>query len=163
MNRILASLTMSMAILSAAACDRKDDPVVPEQTQEDPDNNQEEDTGNQPEITMSIKITAGGKSFSATIDDTETGKAFRNLLPLTLEMADLNGNEKYCYGYSLPRNDTRFNSLEAGDLMLYSGNCIVLFYGNAGGYSYTRIGKIACPAGLAEALGESVVSVIFEK
>ena len=47
--------------------------------------------------------------------------------------------------------------------MLYSGDCVVLFYGTAGGYSYTRIGKIADVSGLAAALGTGSVSVKFEK
>ena len=78
-------------------------------------------------------------------------------------MRELNGNEKYCYGVSLPRNDKRYDSIVAGDLMLYSGDCIVVFYGSAGGYNYTRIGKIADVTGLADALGAGSVSVKFEK
>lgn len=49
----------------------------------------------------------------------------------------------------------------AGDIMLYSGNCIVLFYGPAGGYSYTRIGRLQSAAGLAAALGSGTVTVVF--
>lgn len=112
---------------------------------------------------MKINISAGGKSFSADIENTETGKAFYAKLPMTLEMSELNGNEKYCYGVNLPSNDTRYDSIASGDLMLYNGNCIVLFYGAAGGYSYTRIGKIADTSGLAEALGKGSVSVKYEK
>lgn len=112
---------------------------------------------------MKMTITAGGKSFTADIEDSETGKAFLEKLPMTLEMSELNGNEKYCYGVSLPSNDKRYDKIEAGDLMLYNGNCIVLFYGPAGGYSYTRIGKIDDIAGLATALGNTNVSVKFEK
>lgn len=42
----------------------------------------------------------------------------------------------------------QFNgSIVPGDLMLYSGNCLVLFYCAAGGYSYTRVGKIADTTG----------------
>ena len=47
--------------------------------------------------------------------------------------------------------------------MLYSGSCVVLFYGSAGGYSYTRIGKLASTAGLKEALGSGSVTVTFAK
>ena len=82
---------------------------------------------------------------------------------MTLEMSELNGNEKYCYGVSLPNNDKRYDSIEAGDLMLYSGNCIVLFYGSAGGYNYTRIGKISDVTGLSNAVGSGSVTVKFEK
>ena len=112
---------------------------------------------------MTIDITASGKTFKAEIEDSETGKAFLAKLPLTLDMSELNGNEKYCYGVDLPRADKHYDSIAAGDLMLYSGNCIVLFYGSAGGYSYTRIGKIVSTEGLAEALGESGIKVAFSK
>ena len=111
---------------------------------------------------MTIKISAGGKTFTAQIEETETGKAFMAKLPLTLDMSELNGNEKYCYGVELPRADKRYDSIEAGDLMLFSGNCVVLFYGSAGGYSYTRIGRLQSTEGLASALGSGSVSVRFE-
>ncbi len=118
----------------------------------------------QPENTqMKVKITAGGKTFAADIEDSETGKAFWGKLPMTLQMSELNGNEKYCYGVTLPRNDKHYGSIAAGDLMLYSGDCVVLFYGAAGGYSYTRIGKVADATGLASALGKSSIMVKFEK
>ena len=115
------------------------------------------------ETAMKVTITAGGKTFIADIENSETGKAFWNKLPMTLDMSELNGNEKYCYGVSLPRNDQQYNRIDSGDLMLYSGDCVVLFYGSAGGYSYTRIGKIAEVTGLKDALGKGNVSVKFEK
>lgn len=112
-------------------------------------------------ILMTILITIGSQTFTAEIEDTPTGRDFVAMLPLTIEMEELNGNEKYAYGYSMTRNDSYFSSLSAGDLMLYSGNCIVLFYGNAGGYSYTRIGRITNPQGLAAAVGSGDVTVTF--
>lgn len=118
---------------------------------------------NHEDASMKVKITAGGKTFAADIEDSETGKAFWGKLPMTLQMSELNGNEKYCYGVSLPRNDKHYGSIAAGDLMLYGGDCIVLFYGAAGGYSYTRIGKVADATGLASALGKSSIMVKFEK
>ncbi len=90
------------------------------------DDNGQNDTNE--ETTMKVTITVAGNSFTATIEDSETGNAFMGKLPMTLEMSELNGNEKYCYGVSLPNNDKRYDSIKAGDLMLYSGNCIVLFY-----------------------------------
>ena len=112
---------------------------------------------------MKAILTAGGKTFEADIEDSETGKAFLEKLPMTLEMSELNGNEKYCYGISLPRSDKRYDSIAAGDLMLYSGNCVVVFYGPSGGYSYTRIGKIPDVTGLSGALGNGSVTVKFER
>ena len=116
---------------------------------------------NEKEESMTIKITIGDKVFNADIEDTETGKAFLAKLPLTLNMSELNGNEKYCYNVSLPRADKRYDRIAAGDLMLYSGNCVVLFYGPAGGYSYTRIGRLKSTDGLAAAVGKGSVSVTF--
>ena len=127
------------------------------------DGKDESEDKDQPEEAMMIKITVGGKVFSADIEPSETGRAFIAKLPLTLDMSELNGNEKYCYGVSLPRADKYFGTIAAGDLMLYSGNCIVLFYGSAGGYSYTRIGQLQSVEGLSAALGSGSVKVAFSK
>ena len=110
-----------------------------------------------------IVVFAGGKRFAAKIDETETGRAFLAKLPLTISMTELNGNEKYAYGVSLPTAAQHYNKIEAGDLMLYGSNCLVLFYGSAGGYSYTRIGKLVSTDGLAAAVGSGSADVTFEK
>lgn len=110
-----------------------------------------------------VLISVGSKKFVADVEKTATGQAFMEKLPLTLSMNELNGNEKYCYGVTLPTASHRYDVIEAGDLMLYGSNCIVLFYDTAGGYSYTRIGKLKSTDGLAEALGNGSVSVVFEK
>ena len=110
-----------------------------------------------------IVVSVGGKSFTAKVEDSETGRAFVAKLPLTLSMTELNGNEKYCYGVSLPTASRYYSTIEAGDLMLYGSNCVVLFYGAAGGYSYTRIGRLTSTTGLASALGNGSASVTFDK
>jgi len=110
-----------------------------------------------------IVISVADKKFVAEVEDTATGKAFVEKLPLTLDMSELNGNEKYCYGVTLPTASRRYDTIEAGDLMLYGSNCVVLFYDKAGGYSYTRIGKIKSTEGLVAALGKGDVTVKFEK
>ena len=159
--RFLGSL-LAVCFLSLS-CSPEAIPEESEISQQEPTNNDvpTPESPSQPQENMTIKITIGGKSFKADIEDTETGKAFIDRLPLTLDMSELNGNEKYCYGVALPRDDKYYNSIAAGDLMLYSGSCIVLFYGPAGGYSYTRIGKLASTEGLKEALGAGSVKVLF--
>ena len=147
--------------LLSICCSPETMPVEPEISQQEPAN--DETSTPEPQESMTITITIGDKTFKADIEDTETGKAFIGKLPLTLDMSELNGNEKYCYGVSLPRDDKYYNSIAAGDLMLYSGNCIVLFYGPAGGYSYTRIGKLVSTEGLKVTLGTGSVKVSFEK
>lgn len=112
--------------------------------------------------TMNINITVGGKTFTAEIEDSETGRAFVSRLPLTLSMSELNGNEKYYYlDEALPSSPRHYDVINAGDLMLYGSECVVIFYGKAGGYSYTRIGKLTDTDGLAEALGRGSASVTF--
>ena len=120
---------------------------------------------NQTENTMQIKVIAGNQIFTATLADSETGRAFAQLLPLTVTMTELNGNEKYHYlDSSLPTDSYQPGTIQAGDLMLYGNNCVVLFYETfSSSYSYTRIGSIDNPADLAAALGSGNVSVRFEK
>lgn len=111
-----------------------------------------------------VYVTIQGKTFSATLADNETGRAFAALLPLTVTMNELNGNEKYHYlDSSLPTYSHKPGTIQAGDLMLYGNDCIVLFYKTfSSSYSYTRIGAIDNPAGLADAVGSGNVSVRFE-
>lgn len=108
-----------------------------------------------------INVSVGGQQFPAKVEYSQTGKDFISKLPLTLNMSELNGNEKYCYGVPLTRNDQYYSTINAGDLMLYNGNCVVLFYGAAGGYNYTRIGQLLSTDGLASALGNGAVTVTF--
>ena len=159
--RITALTFLACFFLSLSACEKISVPTEQEQQKQPEDNGQQ--NGNEDNQSMTIKITAGGKTFTADIEDSETGKAFLAKLPLSLDMSELNGNEKYCYGVDLPRSDKHYDSIAAGDLMLYSGNCVVLFYGSAGGYSYTRIGQLTSTDGLKEALGTGNISVTFAK
>lgn len=55
-------------------------------------------------------------------------------------------------------------SIQTGDLMLYGSSCLVLFYESfRTSYSYTRLGRVENPSGLASALGRGSVSVTFER
>ncbi len=112
---------------------------------------------------LSITVTINGREFSATLYDNETARTFKELLPLTLDMSELNGNEKYYYlPDSLPRNSSIPSGINAGDIMLYGSDCIVIFYESfSTSYSYTPIGKIDDPDGLAAALGSVSVQVAF--
>lgn len=109
-------------------------------------------------------VTVGERIFPATLLDSETAKAFAQMLPMTLDMSELNGNEKYFYMDSqLPADAEQPGQINAGDLMLYGGNCVVLFYKTfSSGYSYTRLGRVDDPSGLAGALGSGGVTVSFQ-
>ncbi len=113
---------------------------------------------------VQIKITADGKVFTAALADNRTAEAFAEMLPLTLDMREMNGNEKYSFlSNNLPVDGYRPNSVKEGDLMLYGSDCIVLFYETfSSPYSYTRIGWVNDTEGLAAALGKGGVAVTFE-
>ena len=86
------------------------------------------------------------------------------MLPLSLDMKELNGNEKYFYlSDSLPTNTENVGTINAGDIMLYGSDCIVLFYETFNtSYSYTKVGHIDDVTGLTEAVGRGNVTVTFE-
>ena len=116
-------------------------------------------------LAMNIKISVGGKTFDAVLEDNAAAQEFYKMLPLEIKMNELNGNEKYYrLNKNLPSNDKRAGNISAGDLMLWSSNTVVIFYKSfSSGYSYTRLGKILNPAGLSDAVGGGNVSVKFLK
>lgn len=110
-----------------------------------------------------MEIEINGKSFTAEFYDSETAKAFQNMLPLTLDMNDLHGNEKYCYlDSSLPTKAQNVRTINEGDIMLFGNDCLVVFYESfSTSYSYTKIGYITDTAGLKQAVGEGTATVTF--
>ncbi|MGB7394614.1 MAG: cyclophilin-like fold protein [Pricia sp.] len=112
-----------------------------------------------------IKIRVNSQIFTASLLDNNTAKAFKELLPMTIQMTELNGNEKYYdLPKSLPINSTNPESIKNGDLMLYGSNTLVLFYKTfPTSYSYTKLGSIDDTAGLQKAIGAGNVSVTIDK
>lgn len=113
--------------------------------------------------TTKINIIINGQVFDAVLADNPTGQAFARLLPLSLEMSELNGNEKYYYlDSTLPTASYRPGVIEVGDILLYGTDCIVLFYDTfSSGYSYTHIGKLTDTKGLKDAVGIGKANVVF--
>ncbi|HUS34460.1 MAG TPA: cyclophilin-like fold protein [Verrucomicrobiae bacterium] len=111
-----------------------------------------------------MNITIGAATFTATLEENPTATAFKAMLPMTVKMTELNGNEKYFrFGKNLPTNAAIPGKIENGDLMIYGADTLVLFYkAFSTVYSYTRVGRIRDPAGLAAAVGAGNVSVTYE-
>ena len=147
--------TLAIGILSTVlfpvmlACEKFPDPVVPdtprEEKNEGKENNVNDNSGGT-DITMpeTIKITVSGKTLPVKIEDNEATKALVAALSeasITYEAHDYGGFEKVGpLGLTLPASDTQITT-QAGDVILYSGSQIVLFYGS-NTWSYTRIGKM---------------------
>ena len=96
-------------------------------------------------------------------EDNESVKALIDLAssgPLTVQMSMYGGFEQVgSLGTTLPRNDSQ-TTTQSGDIVLYSGNQIVIFYGS-NSWAYTRLGKVAdqSPAEMKTLLGSGDVTV----
>ena len=114
--------------------------------------------------TMKLKIKIGTDTFTATLQENATTNALKEKLPMTIDMIELNGNEKYFdLPVVLPTNASNSKTIKTGDLMMYGSSTLVLFYKTfSTSYSYTKLGRVDDPTGLAAALGNGNVSVSFE-
>ena len=92
----------------------------------------------------SVKIIIDNKEYTITLQDNKTVNEFINMLPLELEMTDLNDNEKYAYlNKELSTNSANPKHINKGDVMLFGNSCLVIFYESFDtNYSYTKIGHI---------------------
>ncbi|GAB3095150.1 cyclophilin-like fold protein [Cupriavidus yeoncheonensis] len=108
-------------------------------------------------------MTVGEHRFAITLADNAAARAFAALLPLTLDMTELNGNEKYAQlPNTLPTKVSRPGTIRNGDLLLYGSDTVVVFYLTFNStYSYTPLGRVDNPVGLAQALGPRGVRVVF--
>ena len=91
-----------------------------------------------------IQITVNGKTLPVALENNAATKALVEALraaSITYTARDYGGFEKVgALGRSLPASDSQITT-QAGDVILYSGNQLVLFYGS-NSWSYTRIGKM---------------------
>lgn len=113
---------------------------------------------------MKLKVTIGNKEFTATLNDSEAAKELVKLLPMTINMRDHGGFEKTSsLSKSLPGRATNPGRIEVGDLMVWSGSSLVLFYSaHRTSYSYVKLGRIDNTSGMLEAMGRGSVNVKFE-
>ncbi|CAN7520751.1 cyclophilin-like fold protein [Rhizobacter sp. LjRoot28] len=112
-------------------------------------------------------MTVGERRFAFTLADTDTGaaRALDAMLPLTLDMEELNGNEKKKdLPNALPTQAVRPGTIRSGDILLWGGRTVVVFYITfESPYAYTPLGHVDDPAGLAQALGRGDVRVVFSR
>lgn len=112
-----------------------------------------------------ISIRVNGESYLMSVDSGKAGQEFATSTPFELEMLDLNNNEKYYTGSdTLPVKNYKPEHINAGDVMLYGDNTIVIFYKSFDTqYEYTRLGRIVSPESLESVMGNGKVTVEFFK
>lgn len=174
MKHLLMIYFVAMTLLVTLTSCSTDDPVpIPPETEQpappvspdEPDNNDNNNPNdNNNLMSNNLKISVGSVSFNITLEDNATVTAFKALLPMTVNMSEMNGNEKYYYlPKNLPTASSNPGTIQNGDLMLYGSSCLVLFYESfRTSYSYTLLGRVDTPSGLASALGSDSAIVTFE-
>lgn len=94
--------------------------------------------------TDTVKLKIDNSTFDVKLENNSAIEELINHLKngnITIEAADYGNFEKVgSLGFSLPTNDENIET-ESGDIVLYQGNQISLFY-ESHSWSYTKIGKI---------------------
>ena len=128
---------------------------------EEKNNINKENTSKESDIVSSLNIVINNDNYVLNLESNETVTKLLELLPLEVEMSELNGNEKYIYlDESLPTNSSNPKHINSGDVMLFGDNCLVIFYKSFNStFSYTKIGHIDN----FEDLGNQNIAIKFEK
>ena len=146
MKRLTIILLACFSSLVLFSCDKIEPTEIPEHQKEEekkPEENKESSDNNDQTTTMIMNITAGGRTITATLADNATAKELAEKLKagdVTVQMK-ANGFEHYGpLGFSLTSHNEQIEAV-SGDIMLYNGNNICVFYGN-NSWSYTPLGKV---------------------
>ncbi len=96
------------------------------------------------ETNVELQMLIDNVPVSVAWEDNAAVSALKALckdVPLTIPMSMYGGFEQVgLLGASLPGND-EWTTTEAGDIVLYAGNQLVVFYGS-NSWAYTRLGRI---------------------
>ena len=117
------------------------------------------------EETMQIYIKVNNRTLTAILENNSSAVALAERLKqndITINMSDYGSFEKVGnLGFSLPRNDKQI-ATEAGDLILYQGNSITIYY-DTNSWNFTKLGRIVdiTQDELKEILGKGDVTVTF--
>ena len=152
-------------VMSETETSSTDNPAATEQPAPTEEASVPAETSPTEELTMMLKID--DTEIAVRWEDNESVEALKDLIreaPLTINMSMYGGFEQVgSLGTSLPRNDVQ-TTTEAGDIVLYSGNQIVVFYGT-NSWAYTRLGHVELSAPEMSDLlshGDVTITLYFE-
>lgn len=167
MKRFFVLLSLGLLVLMLTACGKNSTDAVDSgkpgnaatPTEVPTDNEKGEDIN----MDGKMKVQIGSYTFTATLEDNAAVGELVEMMkqaPVVLNLDDYSGFEKVGpLGKSLTRSDKQ-TTTEKGDIVLYSGSNIVIFYGS-NSWSYTRLGKIDDLTDWDKALGSGSVTVTF--
>ena len=156
-GRICKSLlTVLLTLLFLTGCSKQEALPEEETVREEPVSDVKEETV--------MKLIINETEIPVTWEENESVSALKEKAEegVTAELSMYGGFEQVgSLGFSLPRNDVQ-TVTQSGDIMLYNGNSIVLFYGS-NSWSYTRLGRMEITAEEAkDLLGNGDVTVILK-
>lgn len=145
---------------SVTACQKQADERRPSENKEKSSNTE---NGRKKKEERVLNIEIGKRIFRAVLYDNQSVRSFKKMLPMTITMEELNGNEKYHHlDGELPEDSKKVKEIHNGDFMLFGSNSLVLFYKDfKTTYAYTKLGYIEDPEGMASALGQGSITVTF--
>ena len=163
--KILHILLLCMALCPFAGCSPEasgnSQAAVQSEESAPAEGSQETSESEEAEAVLQMKI--GETHVEVEWADNASAKALEELCretPLTIQMSMYGGFEQVGpIGQSLPRKDVQ-TTTQAGDIVLYSGNQLVVFYGS-NSWAYTRLGRITDKSAreMAELLGSGDVTI----
>lgn len=112
---------------------------------------------------MKMNVQIGDAAFTATLEDNAATRELVEIMkqePISINISDYSGFEKVGPLSRSLTTDNEQSKTHDGDIVLYSGNQIVMFYGS-NSWSYTRIGKIDDLSGWEDALGSGSITAVF--
>ena len=143
MKKFALLLSLILVLCLFCACDPKPNKGGSSDGNSQEEVNADNSSQEEQEITK-MYVTIYGNKLEVTLSNNSSVKALVELLKhgdITYTANDYGGFEKVGnIGHSLPRNDTPIDT-EPGDVILYQGNNLCLYYGN-NSWDFTRIGKI---------------------
>lgn len=143
-------LVIVLSLISAACTDKEVTQVsgIPEETQQadpgDADTAEEQKTDDEEGRMIEMTLKINDEEVSVKWEDNESVRALADLAakgPVTIDTSLYGGFEQVGgLGITLPSNDVN-TTTEPGDIVLYSGSNIVVFFGT-NNWAYTRLGHI---------------------
>jgi hypothetical protein len=143
-NIVLIALFFLVACSDAASHSSQPETQTPKSSASKTPGAVQTSSSAQTEAPVKLKIHVNDTTFTATLEENSSAKAFAEFLAqgdMTLDMHDYGSFEKVAeLPISFPRNDTQIDT-DAGDIILYQGKSITIYY-DKNSWSFTRLGKI---------------------